>query len=302
MKIIVLLLCLLLCLSGCSRCEHQWRDATCEAPKTCSLCAATEGDLLPHTWQAADCEAPKSCTACEKTEGVALGHSWQEATCEIAKTCTVCSATEGQPKGHDLQPANFQQAAVCKTCGYTEGVPLPGAYDTYPLNVLTAQIGKEYDYEAACYVKGHTTVGKLTWENYRVFTSDETHAAAEGYVWHTVTVKIVFSDKDAKKYGFQVQSAVDDYYWVLSENGNGYTDPFTVSFHGMEYDQCLMANGYGQVSDWIDNACTYTAQFAWRVPVDYDGFLILFYQPGAQLDQLLESGDPDVLAFRFSEE
>ncbi|MBQ3571237.1 MAG: hypothetical protein IJA15_00250 [Clostridia bacterium] len=29
-------------------CEHSWTDATCEAPKTCSLCGATEGDALGH--------------------------------------------------------------------------------------------------------------------------------------------------------------------------------------------------------------------------------------------------------------
>ena len=30
--------------------EHVWADATCTAPKTCTLCGVTEGDMLPHTW------------------------------------------------------------------------------------------------------------------------------------------------------------------------------------------------------------------------------------------------------------
>ena len=29
---------------------HVWADATCTAPKTCTLCGETEGDKLPHTW------------------------------------------------------------------------------------------------------------------------------------------------------------------------------------------------------------------------------------------------------------
>ncbi len=30
-------------------CEHRWTEATCSAPKTCSLCNKTEGDTIGHT-------------------------------------------------------------------------------------------------------------------------------------------------------------------------------------------------------------------------------------------------------------
>ena len=30
--------------------EHVWTEASCKAPKTCTLCGLTDGDLLPHTW------------------------------------------------------------------------------------------------------------------------------------------------------------------------------------------------------------------------------------------------------------
>ena len=29
--------------------EHVWTDATCEKPKTCSVCEITEGEALKHT-------------------------------------------------------------------------------------------------------------------------------------------------------------------------------------------------------------------------------------------------------------
>lgn len=299
------LLCLLmaavLCLTGCGECEHQWQEANCEAAKTCTLCGVTEGAALGHSWKEADCETAKICTVCEKNEGEALGHIWQLPTCETAKTCSVCNATEGEALGHNLQEANYQAPASCNACGYTQGEPLPAAYASYPVEVIAAQTGVEYDYKTACYISGHTTVGKLQWENYRVFTSDETHEAVEGYEWHSVTVKIVFSDKDAQRYGFIVQSALDDYYWVTSEDDNGYTDRFTVSYHGVLYDQCLMANGYGSVTDWVDDTCTYTAEFAWRVPVGYDAYLILFYNAAIDLGDALENGDESVLVFRFAE-
>ncbi len=303
MKKCIALLCFLLCLlclTACGECSHQWQAASCETAKTCTLCGATEGAALGHTWAEADCVAAKTCTACQKTEGEALGHTWADADCVSAKTCAVCNATEGTPLGHDWAPANFQAPATCSRCACTEGEALPGAYDSFGVTVLDTEIGKEYDYKTACYVAGHTTVGKLTWENYQVFVGDEAHEAVEGYVWHSVTVKILFSDRDAGKYGFTVKSALDDYFWVANEGGGGYTDAFSVSYLGTVYDQCLMANGQGIVSDWVDGACTYTAEFAWRVPENYDGFLILFYNPAANLDDLLQAGSADLLAFRFA--
>lgn len=42
----VLLVCALM-LTGCM-CEHEWTEATCTSPKTCSKCEATEGEALGH--------------------------------------------------------------------------------------------------------------------------------------------------------------------------------------------------------------------------------------------------------------
>lgn len=303
-KKVTWLLCLLLItalgMTGCGECEHQWKDATCEAAKTCTLCGITEGDALSHTWMEADCEVAKTCSVCKKTDGEALGHTWQAPTCTTEKICTVCNEIGGEALGHDLKAANYQEPVMCNACDYTEGEPLKPVYDGYSVEVIDVQIGTEYDYDTACYIKSHTTVGKLTWENYAVFASDENHAAVEGYEWHSVTVKIVFSDRNAQKYGFVVQSALDDYYWVSTEDGNGYTDQFTVSYYGQLYDQCLMANSVGVTSEWVDGVCTYTAEFAWRVPVGYDGHLILFYNAEIDLGEALEKGDAALLAFRFA--
>ena len=101
-------------------CDHAWQDATCDAPKTCSKCSATEGSALGHSWENATCDAPKTCSKCSATEGSALGHSWENATCDTPKTCTKCSATEGAALGH----AEVKDVAVAPTCvvdGKTEG-------------------------------------------------------------------------------------------------------------------------------------------------------------------------------------
>ena len=74
---------LALSLSSCSLvCEHEWTEATCTTPKTCTLCGKTEGDALGHNWTEATCESPKACMRCGETEGEALGHSMIDNVCE----------------------------------------------------------------------------------------------------------------------------------------------------------------------------------------------------------------------------
>ena len=88
-------LCLVvLILIGCV-CKHEWREATCTEPKTCTLCGETEGEALGHKWSSATCASPKTCVRCGMTEGEALGHDWIEATCTEPKTCHRCGTTEG---------------------------------------------------------------------------------------------------------------------------------------------------------------------------------------------------------------
>ena len=54
---------------GSKGCSHNWIDATCSSPKTCSKCSATEGQALEHSWIEADFNNPKTCRSCGATEG-----------------------------------------------------------------------------------------------------------------------------------------------------------------------------------------------------------------------------------------
>lgn len=62
-------------------CKHSWKSATCEAPKTCSKCGATEGEAAGHKWKAANCEAPKTCTVCGATDGDQPVHTYKNGLC-----------------------------------------------------------------------------------------------------------------------------------------------------------------------------------------------------------------------------
>ncbi len=94
--------------SHCSRCDeatvaqevvealgHNWLDATCEAPKTCSGCGLTEGEALGHDirnykYKAPTCleegyEAYEDCTRCDYITKVlipALGHNFVNNACQ----------------------------------------------------------------------------------------------------------------------------------------------------------------------------------------------------------------------------
>ncbi len=120
---LLLILSFALSLTGCG-CKHTWVEATCTAPKTCSQCGETEGDVLPHTWEEAACTAAKTCSGCGLTEGEALPHTWVDAACEAPKTCSVCGGTEGEALGHTWVDATYEAPKTCTACGATEGEAL----------------------------------------------------------------------------------------------------------------------------------------------------------------------------------
>lgn len=76
--------------SGHSIVKDEAVSATCETDgKTegshCSACGKITAEQKPipaeHKWQEASCTAPKTCTVCKKTAGKALGHSMQGSEC-----------------------------------------------------------------------------------------------------------------------------------------------------------------------------------------------------------------------------
>ena len=64
--------------------DHIWEKATCQQPKTCSVCGKEKGDLGEHKWIDATCTEPETCKYCGDTKGEANGHRWDG---EICKDC-----------------------------------------------------------------------------------------------------------------------------------------------------------------------------------------------------------------------
>ena len=88
-------------------CSHDWTEATCTTPKTCSKCGETEGEALGHSYEAV-VTAPTcteggyttyTCSGCGDSyiadETAALGHS-EEIIPAVDATCTGTGLTEGR--------------------------------------------------------------------------------------------------------------------------------------------------------------------------------------------------------------
>ncbi len=119
--LLILSLVLMLCvLAGCA-CEHEWRSATCEEPKTCRLCGETTGDALDHDWKDATCQEPKTCRECGKQKGEPAEHQWVEADCQQPKHCSVCNQMEGAVIDHNWEEATTEAPKTCTICQKTEG-------------------------------------------------------------------------------------------------------------------------------------------------------------------------------------
>lgn len=88
-KILALFTLITICFSfSACGCEHNWIDATCQSPKTCSLCEKTQGKNDPSQ------------------------HAWKDATCITPKTCTICNINEG-----DVSSSHAYEGDKCKDCG-----------------------------------------------------------------------------------------------------------------------------------------------------------------------------------------
>ena len=113
---------------------HTWKDATCTAPKTCSVCKITEGSALGHKYETAwSKDADKhwhKCSVCGDKTNEEI-HSWDKGTMTIQPGCTtagtktfgcICGATKTEnidAAGHTAGAAvrENEVAATCTTDG-----------------------------------------------------------------------------------------------------------------------------------------------------------------------------------------
>lgn len=108
---------------------YKATDATCTAKATYyKSCTCGEkgtatfeyGELAEHNWAPATCTAPKTCSVCQATEGDPLGHTggteWKYNSTSHWHECAVCGAETDEHQDHQ-----FDGGKTCVECGYTKG-------------------------------------------------------------------------------------------------------------------------------------------------------------------------------------
>lgn len=130
--------------------KHEWIDATCTSPRTCSKCTDTIGiplkhdfvqtscleprvcslcneqtlEGIEHTWVSNGCTEPRTCSVCSLSEEIVVGHKWSESTCTTPMYCLVCLYEQSPAKGHKWENATCTSPKTCSVCEETEGAAL----------------------------------------------------------------------------------------------------------------------------------------------------------------------------------
>ena len=173
--------------------EHEWINATCTTPKTCSVCKETFGEPIGHLWLKATDEEPMTCLYCGKTEGEPLKQKLEPIYLNDMKY----SDKYGKVYYHDNKDANYVnnsdwndlytpghvQRVVCDGYGntFTYGIHMDGDqrgpyYITYNLKGKYAQFSGWCvlpDYRAGTdYGKDYSKYFEIYCDGKLVFTSN----------------------------------------------------------------------------------------------------------------------------------
>lgn len=292
-------------LTGCHM-KHEWQEATCTQPRTCIVGNETEGEVLGHVWEDADCTNPKTCTVCGEKEGTAMGHIWEEPDCTRPEICMICGEKGGEALGHDWQEADYFMPQICRVCGEAEGDPLQPSFEAHGLSI-NARVGETYDYVTCCSAdESKTTVGKLTFSNYREF--DAAMSELEGYEWRAVHMEIAFTDENAQNYGVRVRFSHENYYdteaWDEVHDAADNSKRYTIHFNGTDYTECqFMFEGSG-FSGWIDGVNTWEGEAFAIVPSGYDGMVLCLRNGALTWDEgmyIYDVADEDTIFFRMDD-
>ena len=199
-----------ICVAACS---HSWAEATCDAPKTCTLCNLTEGEALDHKYESEVTAEPTckegtrtyTCTVCGHSYDEVIpatgSHDYEEVLI-TAPTCTKPGVTQ----------------LTCKVCGHAEAGETPATGHNYVGGCIVDVVPTEKTeghLTGACVVCSEpveATLPALNMVNYTftvVATATEDTPATGRFTWN---------EKTYGEFYFEVEVRYGDV------NGDGYVD------------------------------------------------------------------------------
>ena len=155
-------------------CEHEFSDATCIDPATCTKCGKVNGEANGHEFAEATCSKPATCGVCGASYGDPTAHDYAAATCTKPATCKTCGATNGNANGHNYSGATCTKPATCKTCGATSG---NGAGHTYVNGTCSTCGASAPAIDITASMENALFIGDSRTEGIRLYTKDYTGKA-----------------------------------------------------------------------------------------------------------------------------
>lgn len=152
-------------------CDHEWVEATCTKPATCSLCEKTKGEPLGHSWKEATCTTKKTCESCGETEGELLDHTpgeWSSYTDYVEaeniseQRCTICEQLIDS-KSTEITKLYSKKSFLLSPVDFIDR--LDNKLDSLADNSLSAFGASTEDSYGCLIYSGTTKVGTLVFSN-----------------------------------------------------------------------------------------------------------------------------------------
>ena len=196
----------------------------------------------------------------EATEEAVCEHEWVDADFWNAKTCSICGETDGEPVKAMRADEPFAEADV----------------ETDMTMIITDNNGNTLG----------TNTAKVWFTNYKIFDSDDTHDAKDGYEWRSAEMHIAIGDDtEFERFNYDVAELCGADYYEDSDYKDDGTE--IIIFNGEEYSIAepnineLEVKRNTSIPEFADKygwsgegASYYVMQYEYQVPKGFDGCYI----------------------------
>jgi len=251
-------------------CIHNWKDATCDEPRTCATCGRTEGDKLGHDWSEGTCTIHRICQRCGADNGTTADHTWKNATCTEPKTCLECGKTIGKSLGHNIKEWTVDVQPTCTAEGESSGLCL------------------------RCNAKVKQAMEKIPHTEGDWVVLEESFINSSGYITpgkKALLCSICASELKTEEYKLDIEitmgqrnalGTAHDYLRVMAFSKEGLIDQ--LEYEGYSYDEAVFAVSYCG-ADWYEQAALMAKEYLEVMSFSRSGLISQLQYSGFTYDQ-----------------
>ena len=117
-SVFMLIVVLAFSLSSCE-CNHEWQEATCTTPRTCTKCGETIGTTLYHNYERVGCDEYLRCKDCGTDSTYSKSYHSYVGNCEEIGACFYCGEPSPKALEHTYKGNIHTGIIKCKNCNET---------------------------------------------------------------------------------------------------------------------------------------------------------------------------------------